>query len=145
MSDNPRESIDIAYCINDIARMYRTCFDREMSQHRLTRSQWWLLANLQYNDGASQQSLADILEMGKSATGKLIDQLEAKGWIERRPNPDDKRAYRIFLTSKMEPLSKDIEAQASALIDKSLSKLKPGDRQALLGQLRGIKQNLVDM
>ena len=69
------QTIALAYCISDIARYYRTCLDREMAAHGLTRSQWWLLANLQYNDGANQQELAELMEMGKSAVGKLIDQL----------------------------------------------------------------------
>lgn len=145
MNDRPQLVIAIAYCINDIARMYRTCFDREMSAHGLTRSQWWLLANLQYNDGVSQQRLAELLEMGKSAVGKLVDQLERKGWIERRPNPCDRRAYEIYLTPKIEPLNQEIESQAVELIERSLSNLNQKSREALLVQLEGIKQTLSDI
>ena len=114
-----------------------------MAVHGLTRSQWWLLANLQYNDGANQQELAELMEMGKSAVGKLIDQLEKKGWVKRAPNATDKRAYEIWLTPKVQPLIRDIDHQAHALIESSLAGLSDHQRNQLLKQLDGIKQRLV--
>ena len=142
MFNNNDQSIAIAYCISDIARYYRTCLDREMADHGLTRSQWYLLLNLQYNDGSSQQELAELMEMGKSAVGKLIDQLEKKGWVQRKPNATDKRAYEIWLTRKVQPLIKDIDKQAHALIESSLTGLSERQRTQFLKQLEGLKERL---
>ena len=142
---NYSQSIAIAYSINDIARVYRTCLDRSMAEHGLTRSQWWLLANLKYNDGVSQQRLAEMLEMGRSAVGKLIDQLEDNGWIERRRNTDDKRAYCVYLTSKITRISDEIDSQANTLVQKSLLGLSKPDRKRLLDFLDQIKTNLFAM
>ena len=142
MLNNNDQSIAIAYCISDIARYYRTCLDREMADHGLTRSQWYLLLNLQYNDGSSQQELAELMEMGKSAVGKLIDQLEKKGWVQRKPNATDKRAYEIWLTRKVQPLIKDIDKQAHALIESSLTGLSERQRTQFLKQLEGLKERL---
>ena len=145
MRDVHDKTINLAYCISDIARYYRTCFDREMAQHGLTRSQWWLLANLQYNNGASQQDLAEIMELGKSGTGKLINQLEKKGWVERRLNPTDKRAYKVHLTKAVQPLIKDIDLEAHALIEQSLSRLSVAQRNQLQKFLDSIKGQLQEM
>ncbi|NIB44305.1 MarR family transcriptional regulator [Pseudomaricurvus alkylphenolicus] len=145
MTEVNDKTINLAYCINDIARYFRTCFDREMSQHGLTRSQWWLLANLQYNNGSSQQDLAEIMELGKSGTGKLIDQLEKKGWVERKPNPEDKRAYKVYLTEAVQPLIKDIDLEAHTLIERSLSELSERQRTQLQKLLDSVKGQLLQM
>ena len=139
------KTVNLAYCISDIARYYRTCLDREMAQHGLTRSQWWLLLNLQYNNGASQQELAEIIELGKSGTGKLVDQLQKKGWVERKPNPDDRRAYKVYLTKAIQPLIKDIDIEAHALIEQSLSELSSQQRTQLQKLLDSVKGQLLQM
>jgi DNA-binding MarR family transcriptional regulator len=52
---------------------------------RLTRAQWLVLTRLHRRPGASQSELADMMEVEKATAGRLIDRLEAKGWVERRP------------------------------------------------------------
>ena len=138
-------SIAIAYNINDIARLYRSRLDQEMAPHGLTRSQWWLLANLQYNNGVNQQALAEMIEMGKSATGKLIDQLEEKQWVERKPSKTDKRAYEIHLTAKTAPLLKDFDKAAHTVIENSLAGLPVKQRLQFKKLLDSIKVHLLSM
>lgn len=139
------QSISIAYAINDIARYYKICVDREMAKHGLTRSQWWLLANLQYNDGVIQQELAELLDMGKSAVGKLIDQLEKKEWVRRVQSETDRRAYKVFLTKKVRPLSKTFDKQAHLIIDRSLSDLSPSQRNQLQKLAESVRARLQAM
>jgi len=91
----------IGFHVHDVSRMRRTLFDKEMRPLDLTRSQWWVLAQLSRADspdGVLQTELARILEVGKVTIGGLIDRLEESGFVERRPDSVDRRAKRIVIT-----------------------------------------------
>ena len=70
----------------------------------LTRPQWRVLAGLYGNDGMTQSELADHTSIARSPLGKIIDQLERKGYVERRHDPEDRRINRLFITQAVEPL-----------------------------------------
>ena len=63
----------------------RVAYDRRSRALGLTRSQWWVLNNLYFKQGITQSELADLLDVEKPTLGRLLDRLEAKGWIARRP------------------------------------------------------------
>lgn len=93
----------LGYLIHDVARMRGTLFDHHMTPHGLTRSQWWVLASLyrnETNEGMIGTDLARMIDIGKVTLGGLIDRLEARGYVERRPDAVDRRAKRIFITDK---------------------------------------------
>ncbi|MDF2235717.1 MarR family transcriptional regulator [Albimonas sp. CAU 1670] len=86
--------------------MRRTLFDLKMKPYGITRSQWWVLAQLSRylsrngEEGMLQTELAKRLDVGKVAVGGLIDRLEASGFVERRPDAKDRRAKRVVVTDK---------------------------------------------
>ncbi len=82
--------------------MRRTVFDQAMRPFGITRSQWWVLANLSRHDGTGmmQTDLAQLLDVGKVSIGGLIDRLEKSGHVKRRPDPVDRRVKRILITKK---------------------------------------------
>lgn len=86
--------------------MRRTLFDHEMKPLGITRSQWWVLAQLSRAEshggaaGMLQTDLAKILDVGKVTIGGLIDRLETSGFVERHPDKVDRRAKRIVITAK---------------------------------------------
>lgn len=93
----------IGFHVHDVSRMRRTLFDQEMKPLGITRSQWWVLAQLSRSaehkrDGILQTELARILDVGKVTIGGLIDRLEASGFVERKPDKLDRRAKRVFVT-----------------------------------------------
>ena len=97
----------IGFLVHDVSRMRRTLFDQEMRPLGITRSQWWVLAQLsrslgtaQAQPGMPQTELAHILDMGKAPMTGLIDRLEASGFVERRPDRHDRRTRRIVITAK---------------------------------------------
>jgi DNA-binding MarR family transcriptional regulator len=96
----------IGFYVHDVSRMRRTLFDHEMKPLGITRSQWWLLAQLSRaeghgnGDGMLQTDLAKILDVGKVTIGGLIDRLESSGFVKRRPDHADRRAKRIIITAK---------------------------------------------
>src|SRR6266480_3467216 len=98
----------IGVLIADIARLMRTVFDRRMHRLGLTRSQWLVLTRCHRRPGASQSELADMMEVEKATAGRLIDRLEAKGWVERRAQAGDRRINRVYLTIEAERVHKRI-------------------------------------
>ena len=96
----------IGFLVHDVSRVRRTLFDNEMKPLGMTRSRWWVLAQLSRSlsykgvDGMLQTELAEIMEVGKVTVGGLIDHLEAAGYVQRRPDPNDRRAKRVVITQK---------------------------------------------
>lgn len=101
----PPPEFRIGFLVHDVSRMRRTLFDQEMRPLGITRSQWWVLAQLSRSIGLEggaggmlQTELARILDMGKAPMTGLIDRLESSGFVARRPDARDRRAKRIVIT-----------------------------------------------
>ena len=63
-----------------------------------------MLAYLKRNEGISQVGLADMLDMQPISLARVLDRMEAAGFIERRPDPQDRRALKLFLLPAAEPI-----------------------------------------
>ena len=116
-------SRNFGFLLNDVARLMRTTYDRRMKALGLTRSQWWVLTHLYRNDGVTQSELAEILEIEKPTLGRLLDRLEANGWVQRKEHAVDRRAKRVFLTDEVGPAMKAMRAAAAELRRDALSGL----------------------
>jgi MarR family transcriptional regulator for hemolysin len=96
----------IGFYVHDVSRMRRTLFDFEMKPLGITRSQWWVLAQLSRSEGHDggegmlQTDLASILDVGKVTIGGIIDRLEASGFVRRKIDKVDRRAKRIIITKQ---------------------------------------------
>ena len=135
-------SRNFGFILNDVARLLRTAFDRRVKSLGLTRSQGWVLNHLFRNDGVTQSELADILQVEKATLGRLLDRLEAKGWVRRENHADDRRAKRVFLTEEVEPALKAMRAAAADLRRDALGGLSVEDQTRFVDALLAIKANL---
>ena len=92
----------IGFLIHDVSRLRRTVVDKALRPLGITRSQWWVLANLSRDDGTAmmQTELARVMDVGKVTLGGLIDRLESCGLVKRQADPHDRRAKRIVMTQK---------------------------------------------
>ncbi|MGF1650807.1 MAG: MarR family winged helix-turn-helix transcriptional regulator [Hyphomicrobiaceae bacterium] len=137
MTDN---AVDfIGYAMTDIARLLRTVFERRVRDLGITRAQWVVIARLHARPGLSQSEVADILEIEKASAGRLIDRMEAKGWLQRRADPADRRINRLHLTAEAERLHDLIWPVAEATVDDALLDLSERERAAfdvLAGKVR---------
>lgn len=143
MSHNNDEFI--GYAFTDIARMLRTVFERRVRAYDLTRAQWVVIARLKNRPGLSQSEVADILEIEKAPAGRLIDRMQAKGWIERHADPNDRRINRLHLTPRAERLHELIWPLAEATVEDALEGLEPEARQLLEGSIRTVKARLQEL
>lgn len=90
----------LGYLVHDVARMRRTLYDQHLKGLGITRSQWWVLANISRHPerGVVSSTLARDLDVGKVTLSGIVDRLEIAGYIYRRPDKKDKRAKRIYIT-----------------------------------------------
>jgi MarR family transcriptional regulator for hemolysin len=135
-------SRNFGFLLNDVARLLRTTYDRRVKSLGLTRSQWWVLNHLFRGDGVTQTELAETLEIEKPTLGRLLDRLEAKGWVRREADPRDGRAWRVYLTNEVEPAMRELRRVAAELRRDALAGLSAAERERFVDTLLAIKANL---
>jgi MarR family transcriptional regulator for hemolysin len=92
------------FLVNDVARLFGRRFTQNGKRLGLTRAQCRTIGYLARNEGINQAGLADLLEIRPMTLVRQIDRMEDAGWIERRPDPNDRRARRLYLTGKARPI-----------------------------------------
>ena len=132
------------FLVHDISRMLRKRFDRRARDIGLTKSQWIVLAHLARHEGIHQGGLADILELEPATLARHLDRLEDTGWIERRPDPSDRRAWRLHLTGKAAPVLEKMGALVEITTPEALAGLSREERERLQSQLLTIRANLTE-
>jgi MarR family transcriptional regulator for hemolysin len=132
----------LGFLMHDVSRLRRAAFDEYMKPTGVTRSQWWVLAQLRH-DGMIQSDLADALEIGKASLGGLVDRLEASGLIERRPDANDRRVKRIYLSSQGKQMVKEMTQLSHEMSEQILDGLSVDERHALADMLGLVKANLL--
>jgi MarR family transcriptional regulator for hemolysin len=135
----------IGFLISDVARMMRSAFDRRVRRLGLTRSQWLVLSLLHRRPGVSQSELAEMLEVERAAAGRMIDRLERRNWLVRRPDPIDRRINRLYLTAEAEAVQAEMGGIAVELLDDAMASLAAGERAALGDMLERMKARLQGM
>jgi MarR family transcriptional regulator, transcriptional regulator for hemolysin len=133
---------EIAFNINDVARLLRTYADQKAANFGLTRAKWAVLARLDRFEGLKQNELAEMLDLQPISLTRLLDGLSENGLIERRPDPNDRRAKRLFLTPAARPLLDRLSELGEDLMTTALAGLDQSEASALLTSLMAIKENL---
>jgi|DEB0MinimDraft_12_1074336.scaffolds.fasta_scaffold18767_2 DNA-binding MarR family transcriptional regulator len=132
----------LGFVIHDVARMLRWEFDRRAQTFNLTRSQWSVLVALIRENGVQQRTLADIADVTAITMTGLLDRLERDGWVVRKPDPEDRRAKRVYLTDKIDPVMADIKAIVKEVRATALHGLSAQERDQLISLMLRIRQNL---
>ncbi len=130
------------FLLTDAAHLLRKLIDRRLQPLGLSRAQWSILAILSNQDGLSQSQISDELEIEKSTAGRLIDQVEKSGWIERRPIPGDRRLWGIHLTDRAQQLITEVESVVLNTRAEMLRGLSAQQQQHLSEMLQTVKSNL---
>ncbi len=133
---------EIAFKLMDVARMLRTYADQRARQFGISRAQWTVLVRLDLCEGLKQSELAEILELQPISLTRLLDRLAENGLIERRPDPNDRRANRLYLTPAARPLLADLADLGQEVMDTVLEGLEDEANARLLRDLVTMKDNL---
>jgi len=148
MRGTPLSSEDerhIGFLISDVARLMRTAFDRRVRRLGLTRSQWLVINRLHRRPGATQSELADMLEVEKATAGRMVDRMEKKGWVARRPDASDRRVNRLFLTAEADLIQVQLAQIADRTVDDALELLSVREREQFSLWMRRVKRRLQAM
>jgi MarR family transcriptional regulator for hemolysin len=129
--------------MHDVARMQRTRFDQWARNYGMTRAQGVILVRLADQPGISQIDMAALCEVEPITVGRLVDRLEARGLIERRPDPSDRRVRRLHLLPAAQPMLTKIEAYKDEMMDWLIGELEPKSIETLVHVLTHMKTKLV--
>lgn len=131
----------------DIARFRGLIFDSLLRPHDMTMSQGWVLVHLIRENGLNQSELAQRLEIATVTTSKLIDRLEARGFVERRADPGDRRSKRIYATEAARRVVKvmtktiaEVDAIANQGLDDETLRVVKGALQVMRDNLSAAAQ-----
>ena len=133
---------NFGFLIHDVARLMRVAYDRRMKPLGLTRSQWWVINHLFFHPGINQTNLAKLLDVGRATLGRLLDRLEAKKWIYRRPDDKDSRIKRVYLSDTVRPTLQTMRHEAKRTVDGALSSLSEKEQSQLFSMLQRMKTEL---
>jgi len=129
--------------VGDVARLLRRNFNRRAQALGLSQAQWRALAYLSRQQGVSQASLADRLEIQPITLVRLLDRLQAAGLVTRRPDPHDRRAFRLYLTDRAQPLLARMWSIATQSREKALAGMPIQRQRMLIKSLQHLRQNLL--
>lgn len=134
----------LGFLLHDATRLLRKRFEQRASEFGLSSAQWRLLARLVKEEGAPQARLAEILEIEPISVSRLLDRMEQAGWIERRPDPADRRVRMVFPTGQARDAYGRVKSMAGEVYAEALDGLSGADKQTLIRGLDAITRNLAD-
>jgi MarR family transcriptional regulator for hemolysin len=124
------------------SRLLRNYIDQRAKSRGTTRAQWIVLFRLREQEGLSQVDLADVLELQPISLVRLLDRLVEHGLLERRNDPRDRRANRLFLTPAGRRLVDDLDSLRDSIAAKVLQDASSASIQTSLDTLREIKERI---
>jgi MarR family transcriptional regulator for hemolysin len=124
------------------SRLLRNYIEHRAKGRGTTRAQWIVLFRLRQQEGLSQVDLADVLELQPISLVRLLDRLVEHGMLERRPDPRDRRANRLFLTRSGRQLVDDLDSLRDAIAIDVLQDIPVNAMQASLDTLVDIKDRI---
>src|SRR5438270_12028059 len=137
---NPRR--EFAFVLNDVARLLRTYADQRARRLGITRAQWAVMARLEHAEGLKQSELAGILDLQPITLTRLVDRLCANGLIERRADPSDRRAKRLYLTAQARPLMNRLADLGENMMATVLERLDAAKLDQMRANLSGVRDSL---
>lgn len=133
---------NIGTMLAQVSRLLRRSFDERARGIGVTRPQWQVLSLLSFNGGINQGGLAELLEVEPITLGRMIDRLQDAQMVERRPDPTDRRAWRLFLTEKGQKLLDELRPFAFETYEMALEGVSEDDRAAMMSVLARMRSNL---
>ena len=130
------------YLLHDVLRLYKRRFEQRSAQLSLTLPQCKTLSLLARNEGISQRQLADLADIDAMSIVRILDRMEADGWVERRADPQDRRARRLAVTAKARPILDQILQMGAATRTEVLDGLNVEQRDQLVSLLEKVHTNL---
>jgi MarR family transcriptional regulator, transcriptional regulator for hemolysin len=135
----------LGFLLNELSHLLRREFDRRVRDKGvgLTRAQWLILLQVSQQEGCLQRELAEALRLEPATVGRHVGRLTAAGWLDRRDDPRDGRAYRLQLRTKGRRTLAQLKRLAEQLRDEYFTGIPLERREFLIDDLLIIKRNLL--
>lgn len=133
---------DFLFALFDLQRLVRHYVDKEASRYGTTRAQWAVLSKLARSEGLKQAELAELMDIQPISLTRLIDRLCDSGLIERRPDPNDRRANRLYLLPAAQPVLKSLAERRAEIMRVALGEMSAAEARRLVAQLDTVKDNI---
>jgi len=140
MSEQPFTGI--AFNLSSLGYAVSRGFQATLAPFELHPREFAVLRAVGFQEGQTQQALADGLRIPRSRMVSIVDELESRGLLERHPNPDDRRVRELFLTDKGRTLLERAFAEAVAYEAQVSGSLTAAERKQLLDLLGRVSSNL---
>ena len=136
------EQESLGFLLTDNLRLTRRIAARYFEQYNLTLAQARALLGVYRWQGIRQVDLADFLEVQPISLARLLDQLAESGWVERRPDPQDRRAFQLHLTPAATPIVTMIKEASRAFEARALAGFSEVQKAELFSGLNRLRDNL---
>lgn len=110
--------------------------------HSLSAPQWEIMSVLWQRDGMTQTMLAEASGADKASITRIVDRMVAEGLVDRRPDPDDRRAFRIHLEPAGRELHQELLPVVDEVIGRAFDGMDAGEQAALKTALERVFRNL---
>ncbi len=130
--------------LNDAARAIRRQFQRRAADHGLSPAQWRLVGITLREGPLTQVTLAERLEVEPMSVSRLVDRLQAAGWVERAPHPGDRRAHLVQATDRARAIAPALRREIGEICAEALSGLSDAERRCFERGLRNVIETLGD-
>jgi DNA-binding MarR family transcriptional regulator len=133
---------NVAMLMAQVSRLMRRAFDEKARLLGMTRPQWQVISILSMNEGINQGGLAELLEVEPITLGRMVDRLQDAALVERRPDPADRRAWRLHLTDKAQELLVQLRPLALDTINAAQDGLSQSEKDMMNKALLLMRTNL---
>lgn len=132
----------LGFVLKDVYRLWVRLFEQRLPQLGMTFTQCKVLVFLSRNEGTTQAKLAEASDTEPMTLVRVLDRMERDGWIERRPDPADRRAYRLHLRRASNPVLNEILSIGEKARNEALDGLSSEQREQMMSMLEHVRANL---
>lgn len=134
---------NLGFLLKDVSRLWVRNFEQHSDELGMTLTHAKVLVFLSRNEGTTQVRLAELADTDPMTLVRVLDRMERDGWLERRPDPNDRRVYRLFLKPAADPVLAEIMRIGDKARGEALAGLSAEERNLLVTLLERVQTNLV--
>ena len=135
----------LGFLLKDVSRRYTRRFEERAQRLSLTLPQCKALIYLEGSEGISQKRLAELTELDPMTLVRILDRMEADGWVQRRFDPADRRAHSLWLTANAKPVVEHVWQLITETRAEMLQGLSGEERTLLVSLLERVHSNLCSL
>lgn len=141
--------MNIGYALNYCSKLLRHALNKELQKENLTISQFAVLKDIDMNTGGNKNvdgiiavEIAERLDMDKPTISAIVQRLTEKDYLERLPNPKDKRSYLLNLTNTARKKIPHLEEINQAVLSTATEQLSEKEINRFEATLNHMIENL---